>query len=61
MKYNLRVRWLQKQNKQKPYFTFLTYYQNVRLDMAQRLGALSILLEDLGSVPSTYMVANNHL
>jgi hypothetical protein len=29
--------------------------------MAQRLGALTVLPEDLSSVPSNHMVAHNHL
>ena len=30
-------------------------------EMAQRLRALADLAEDLGSIPSTYTAANNHL
>ena len=30
-------------------------------EMAQQLRALSALAEDLGSIPSTHMVANNHM
>ena len=30
-------------------------------EMAQQLGALSVLLENLGLIPSTYVVTHNHL
>ena len=39
----------------------LNYISKVREEMAQRLRALTILPEDLGSIPSTHMADNSKI